>query len=178
MRARPFRPGFDHTVDAPPAAVCGVVEGRLGASGPFVGQALSDHLMLTVQEDVRHFWSPYLHLHVEAHRSEEGRDAPSRSYVRGFFTPHPSLWSAFMLAYLACASLAFFAGIWGLTQIQLGQRPFALALVAAFAGAALVLWALSRVGRRLAAEQMEALHAAVEQALGEVGVVSAGGGDA
>lgn len=37
--------------------------------------------------------------------------SPKRSYLRGFFTPHPSLWSSFVFGYLALSVLVFFSGI-------------------------------------------------------------------
>ncbi|QDU66365.1 hypothetical protein [Engelhardtia mirabilis] len=176
MRPRPFRPGFDHTVEAPPTVVSRSVEQHMSGPAPFVGKSLSDHLMLTVPPESRHFWSPFLHLHVVAHRSEEGRPEPARSYVRGFYTPHPSLWSAFVMAYLASGVLIFFSAIWGLTQLQLGRSPLAFWLCGGFAAVAGALWLVARAGQRMAVEQMDLLHESVERALAEVGRVSPGAG--
>ncbi len=145
---------------------------------PFVGRSVSDHLMLTVPEEVRHFWSPCLHLEIVPHRSEAESPAPARSYVRGFFTPHPSLWSWFVMAYLASGTLFFFAGIWGLTQLQLGRSPWAFWLCGGFALGAAALWLVSRAGRAAAAAQMNALHESVERALSDAGRLSAGAGSA
>ena len=176
MRERPFRPGFDHTVEAAPADVDRVLAALLDGDRALSGRARTGNLMLSVRDDERHFWSPWLHLQIVPHRVAPSAAGSSRSYVSGFFTPHPSLWTLFVMAYLTSAVTTFFAAIWGLVQLQLDHRPWALGvcLVSAFAAGA--LWLVSRVGRLHSADQMEALHATVDETLARAGAVSAGSG--
>ena len=178
MRQRPFRPGFDHTVEAPPDAVMGAVARLIEDDGAHVtGRFVHGHMQLTVPEQERHFWSPWLHLEVEPHRSEADRAGePERSYVRGFFTPHPSLWTWFMLTYVALGTLAFFSGMWGVIQWQLDKPPDVLWVTLATGLAAAGLFWFSRIGRRLAADQMDILHDEVESALSSYGTVFQGAG--
>ncbi len=126
--------------------------------------------MLTVHPDRRHLWSPFLHLQVEAHRSES--DSPARSYVRGFFTPRPDLWTAFLLGALLVGTLTFFSVIWAGVQLQLGHPPRALWVTGAAGTAGLLGLIVSLRGKRLAAEQMLVLHATVETALRSVGGIT------
>ncbi|MEZ5979342.1 MAG: hypothetical protein R3F34_14140 [Planctomycetota bacterium] len=176
MRQRPFRPGFDHTVDAPPREVGGAVARLVDAGAPFTGRALDGHVMLTVLPGERHLWSPYLHLKFEPHRSEESAPEPRRTYVRGFFTPHPSLWSAFVFTYLALGTILAFASIWAFVEFTLDEEPVAAWVCGAAVLAALALHLFSRAGRTLAAEQMDRIHAEVERALAGTGRVSPGAG--
>ncbi|QDU84662.1 hypothetical protein Pla163_17740 [Planctomycetes bacterium Pla163] len=169
MRQRLFRPGFDLAVEAAPARVEAELAAHLRSDAPLIGTALGGHLMLTVPADERHFWSPYLHLSIEAHRTEVDSPEPARSYVRGFFTPHPSLWTAFMLTYLALGTVLAFACMWALVQVVLDEAPWALGAVGVALLAAAVLFAIGRVGLGLATAQMSALRAEVEVALGRAG---------
>ena len=172
MRQRPFKPGFDHTVEASPESVSREIEACIASGGPCIGQSVQSHLMLTVAEDERHMWSPFLHLEVVPHRSEADSDAPRRAYVRGFFTPRPSLWSAFLFSYLACATLSFFAAVWGASQWMIGESPSALWLSGLFALGGIGLWIVSSIGQRLAAVQMRELQATVEATLARAGDVA------
>lgn len=169
MRQQLFRPGFDLAVDAAPASVESELAEHLKSDAPLIGTALDGHLMLTVPTQERHFWSPYLHLSVEAHRSDVDSPNPSRSYIRGFFTPHPSLWTAFMLTYLALGTVLAFACMWALVQVVLDGAPWALGGAALAMLAAGVLFAIGRAGVSLASDQMDTLRAEVETALGRAG---------
>lgn len=161
MRPRPFRPGFDLSVDQPPTELMHALGALIGPGAPFIGRRVEGHLMLSVPEAQRHFWSPWLHLEVVAHRDQADASEPRRAYLRGFFTPHPNLWSSFLFAYLAFGTLTFFACIWALAQLQLDRTPTATLFAALFAVAALALHLTSLVGRRLAGEQMDRLELAV-----------------
>lgn len=176
MRTRPFRPGFDHTVEAPPSAVRDAVARLLVDGGPCEGEALKEHLMLTVPKRTRHLWSPHLHLEIVAHRSEAQKPVPERTYVRGFFTPHPNLWTAFMLTYLALATIAVFASMWGFVEWLLDEPPLALWVGFGALLPAGAMYLVSRAGRRLAADQMHVLHAVIEENLASVGALSSGAG--
>lgn len=176
MRQRPFRPGFDHTVDAAPSEVRRVIVERLDGDGPFVGRALERHLQLTVLPGDRHLWSPHLHLEIVAHRSEAEKDEPARAYVRGFFTPHPNLWTGFIFTYLSLAVIAVFAGMWAFVEMLLDGPPHALWITVGACLLAGVLRVVSQAGQKLAAEQMDALHTEIETCLRGAGAVSAGAG--
>ncbi|MEO0651019.1 MAG: hypothetical protein AAFZ65_10100 [Planctomycetota bacterium] len=159
MRQRPFQPSFELAAERPPRAVSADLRSRIDPRGPLRGRAAGDHLMLTVGERDRHLWSPWLHLELRPHREGE-----QRTYLRGFFTPAPGLWTAFAFAYLACGTIAFFASMWGVVQWRLDQSPWALAVGGAALAVILGLWLTSRIGRRLAAEQMRRLRDEVEAA--------------
>ena len=166
MRPRLFRPGFDLSVERSPGEVHRQLEALIAPEQAFTGRSVEGHLMLTVREAERHFWSPYLHVQVVAHRDEREEPEPRRSYLRGLFTPHPSLWSSFIFGYLALSVLVFFSGIGGLVQLSLGKPPTAGTLSLACALVMLALYLASIVGRRRAAEQMGVLERSVRAAAG------------
>lgn len=166
MRPRLFRPGFDLTIDRPPGEVYRQLEALIAPEQAFTGRSVEGHVMLTVRDAERHFWSPYLHVQVAVHRDECDASEPRSSYLRGFFTPHPSLWSSFIFGYLALSVLVFFSGIGGLVQLTLGKPPTAGYVSLACALVMLVLSLASRFGRRRAAEQMGELERSVRAVAG------------
>jgi hypothetical protein len=171
MRQRLLRPGFDLSVEAAPERVESELAEHLRSDSPLIGTALDGHLMLTVPAHVRHFWSPYLHLSIEPHRTELESPTPARSYVRGFFTPHPSLWTAFMLTYLALGTVLAFACMWAVVQVVLDDAPWALGAAGVAVVVPGVLFAIGRAGMGLAAAQMSELRAEVDVALERAGAI-------
>jgi hypothetical protein len=180
MRQRAFRPGFDHTVEAPLGDVSrDLTTLTVGADAALCGNCLDRHFQLTVPGAERHFWSPWLHLELEVHRSEVDVDPAlaRRTYVRGYFTPAPALWTGFMLAHSALWLLVFFAGMWGLVQWwYLDQRPVAAWVAGVCLLFSLGLYLAARSGQRLARQQMQDLHGLVEAVLRRSGAVYPGAG--
>lgn len=75
MRQRPLRPGFDHTVEAPPSEVRRAFERAL-AESKLVGELLSRNGLFALPERSSEVFAPWLHLEVHAHRDELGPVTP------------------------------------------------------------------------------------------------------
>jgi len=112
----------------------------------FEGQFTVEHALFSFNKRQRHFWSPWLHLEIR------GKEATPELY--GWFTPHPSVWTAFVFAYLVVGCLASLALITGLTQQLLKMNAWGYYGIPVMAVAAVVLWIVSRTGQKLAAEEM------------------------
>lgn len=155
-----IRPTFEVLVAGDGAAVVERLRQRL-ADGvyPVRTQAVGAHFTLFPAERDVHFWSPWLHIEVES-RDDGG------TRVFGRFSPRPSIWTGFMCGYFGLATAGFFAGVWGASQMMLGQRPVAIWITLGCAVVmALMLWA-SQIGQRLAHEQMAQMQAMVGEILG------------
>jgi hypothetical protein len=113
------------------------------------GQVTRDHALISFVESKRHFWSPWLHL--ELRQSETQRE------IYGRYSPHPSIWTAFMFSYLSLFVLTFFAAIIGCAQCIAGEPPWAFWFIPVCLTLAILLWLASRTGQRLAHDQMEEL---------------------
>lgn len=126
--------------------------------------------MLTHASGRRHFWSPWMHIELQ-----EQADGVTELFAR--FSPSPSIWTGFMLSYIALITTAFIAGCWGCAQWLIGEPPVLLwgVVVPVVIGCALA-W-FSRVGQRLARGEMEELRDAVLGAL-DVGGPTPGGDEA
>jgi len=134
----------------------------------FVGESVRTHLLVTVPRAERHFWSPWLHVDL---RPVEGDANATDVFAR--FSPAPSIWTAFMLTYIALATIALFSAVWAFAQATLGKEMTALWVVGGAILVAGVMFWSARVGQRLAREQMhrlrDAVRAALPEAISEVG---------
>jgi len=117
------------------------------------------HAMISIKESKRHFWSPYLHLEL--------REEDSQKHVFGRFSPHPSIWTGFMFAYLVIVVLIFFSSIWGVAQLLLGNSPWAFYLIILEVLLAVVLWFGSKTGQKLAYDEMVLMKQTIESCIRE-----------
>lgn len=142
------------------------------------GKFRTGHAMISIIESRRHFWSPWMHLEcrtVDSPLPYSDSEKPAESNATGSkvtennviarFSPHPSIWTGIMLAYLSLVVLTFFTLILGYSQ-QLAQQPsWGYYLVPVWAAVGIALWAMSQVGQRLATQEMEGLIKLVESCL-------------
>lgn len=158
MQIPPMRPTFTIEFPLPPHEA---IE-RLGVlvndrDHPIEGRIAGNHLMLVIPPTRRHFWSPWLNLEVQT--CEAG------SSVIGRFSPNPSVWTAFMLTYIALGTLVFFVAMFGVSQWMMGKPPNALPLALVPIGIGLVMYWASLIGQKIANEQMNELYDASMGAL-------------
>lgn len=124
----------------------------------YIGRFTSRHAMISFVAEQRHFWSPWLNLEV--------RDSESGQQLFGRFSPHPSIWTGFMFAYLALSVLTFFSLILGYSQYLVSEWPWGFVLIPAWIVIALGLWLASQAGQRLSVAEMEDLKSLVENVVG------------
>ncbi|MFO0722359.1 MAG: hypothetical protein U1E65_01170 [Myxococcota bacterium] len=116
-----------------------------------------DHFILTVPAAELHFWSPWLSVEVEP----RGAGA----HVFGRFSPHPSVWTAFLFGYLLLTVVAFFSLVFALGMAMSGGTPWTAAIAGGAALMMVLMWWASQVGQRLAHAQMESLRGILDRAL-------------
>ena len=145
-----LRPTFSFRSDVTAKAAIENVRAAVTAHQDSVqGQFTDRHALISIVESRRHFWSPWLNL--AASDIEQGCE------ISGRFSPHPTIWTAFMFAYFSLAVLSFFSVIIGLSQQLAGQMPWGYALLPAFLLLGLILWAASQTGQKLADSEMREL---------------------
>lgn len=138
-------------------------EPRDGQTVRIVGQIAGQHMTMTVHKDDRHFWSPWLTLHVFL--SEEQGATEQDVMVWGRFSPHPRVWSAYLLGYVALAIIGMISLGWGLSQWSLEQPPTVLFACGATVLIALAMLWSSRLGQSFARQHMRLIYRAVCAAL-------------
>lgn len=166
-----LRPTFTRGLDEPTGVVLRRLRARMeaphvqvrwarrpGGGGSTSTREDQDHVVLCMDQDQRHFWSPWLSLDIQAH---EGT-----THLYGRFSPHPSVWTGFAFCYLTLTAIGFFSLIFAWASQISGSGKPAVGLIAPLCAViAFSLWWASQLGQRLARDQMLILRACVDAAL-------------
>jgi hypothetical protein len=138
------------TTDIMQCVRLGLTDGSLDYECQFT----SHHVVVALQPTKRKFWSPWMNLEI--------REVDNASELFGRFSPHPSIWTAFMFSYLTIAVLIFFATMFGVSQQLAGQTPWAYFVIPCGLLIAAGLWFASKAGQRLAQVEMEQMRSVIE----------------
>lgn len=162
MSSVQVRPTFQISTELTPREVFTRLR-RIVESSPakFEGQFASRHAMLTIAKSDRHFWSPWLH--VEMRSNQESTESGREVFCR--FSPHPSVWTAFMFSWLALAVLTFFSIVFGASQQIIGQPAWGYLLIPLWGVLGGILWVASQIGQKLSRIQMIELKKQVDESL-------------
>ena len=120
-----------------------------------------DHLVLTVPATQQRFWSPWLTIELTP------RGDGTHLFAR--FSPHPSVWTGFWFGYLALGLVLLFALVFTAALAMTGGSLWSLWIAGGATLAMAAMWWASRIGQRLAQEQMATLRAELERALADLG---------
>jgi len=115
-------------------------------SAPVRGTFLTNHGNFFIDEEQRHFWSPWILVDIRPH--EEG------SIVEGRFGPHPHLWMAFIGLHLAVTFAIIVTGSWGAAQWIMGEPPWVFLGVPASVALGAFIVGAEFIGKGLGAEQV------------------------
>ncbi len=116
-----------------------------------------DKIDLLPAEDQVHFWSPQLSLVL----SPQG----GGSRIQGRFGPHPHIWALYLACYAISILLAIGCAMFGISQLVLGQDPWALYFTPVAILIAGLVYGASYVGQGLGSAQMCELRHFLSQAL-------------
>ena len=169
----PIRPTFEHPLELTEAQTIAALSAAFEADRVHPFQIQGKHILVTVPPAARHFWSPYLSMEVD--EREHG------TVLHGRFSPKPTIWTGFMLSYIALTTAGCFGLMFGGSQMIVGHSPaLAFLLAVFFLLAALGMYLASQIGQKLARAQMAELHTLILTALkidsaGGVGEGVAGG---
>ncbi len=154
MRVR-ARPRFTIAIDAEPDLVMERLRQRLPGCPRCTGVSVGRHAELFVPASERRLWSPWLSVTIE--------EAGGGAMLKGRYAPHPSIWTLYLFLAFGLVFAALVGASWGYAQWVTGSTPWALASLPAAILLGSGLFALSLVGQRLGAEQMDQLRAALEE---------------
>lgn len=128
-----------------------------GGGGGRGGVSDRDHFLLTVPASEQRIWSPWLTIDITA------RDGGAHLFAR--FGPHPSVWTGFAFTYLTLGLGLVFSLVFAGAQAMVGGGLWSLAISGGVLVAAAGMWTASRVGLRLARDQMEAVRHELDRAI-------------
>ena len=86
------------------------------------------------------------------------REDEPGSIVKGRFSPNPSVWTGFMLTYIALGTIVFFMVMFAVSQWIMKNPPSALMLIPIPVVIAVIMYWSSLVGQKIAHEQMRELY--------------------
>ena len=155
----PIRPTFHLDLPMTVEQAVGALRSEFEADGEHPFQNRGQHVVVTVPASVRRFWSPYLSMEAQA--------SGAGVRLHGRFSPKPTIWTAFMLSYIALTTAGCFGLMFAVSLAIIGKSPAGAAVLAMlFLLGAAGMYAASQIGQRMARDQMNDLHAKVLRAVG------------
>ena len=152
-----MRPVYKWVIPGPPEEFVQMLN-QLVSFDPAVRiQSGSKHAVLGIPEEARHMWSPTLDIQTRA--CEQG------TYVSARLGPEPQVWTFFIFLYVASITPAVIGTMFGLSQMAMGNSPWALVAVPIGALVCGLIYLGSFLGKGLGAVQIHQLLAAVDAAL-------------
>ena len=134
-----LRPRFKMELQQNNEVVLKAFEDAKNTQSDFTISRIDDHIFIKLPKDKQHFWSPQLHLEINA------LDNNNTSSLYGLFGPNPTVWTMFMFFHFMVAGLFIAFGIWAYTNWSL-KTDYGLQLFATLF--MIVIWfALYFVGR-------------------------------
>ncbi|MGV3524066.1 MAG: hypothetical protein ACO1RX_07575 [Candidatus Sericytochromatia bacterium] len=143
-----LRPRFESVIPCQPTLALSSFALRLKQPDcPYTGRIIQErHIILRMAPAERHVWSPVLS--VDAH------DHPEGTLLRGYFGPHPDVWTLLIALYAAIAFGTLLGCMYGFSQWLIQAPPVALWSLPAGLLLAACVYGVALLGQRLAQAQM------------------------
>ncbi len=112
-----------------------------------LGKAIRNRLYLLIPQKDHHYWSPEMQVVLEKTDDNE-------TLIRCLIGPRQQIWVMFMFFYIAVGVIAFFGGMYGLVQWNLGQDGSWLWCFPIAAVLMIGIYQATRFGQRKGHQQM------------------------
>jgi len=147
-----LRPRFKKELNATNKEILSAFEMSKTTQKKVLVSRVDNHIYLRVPKEIKHFWSPQLHLEIDAEDN-------SSSLLHGVFGPNPSSWTLFMFFHFIIGGMFLAFGVWAYSNYSLGESyRFQLILLFFMIALWFVLYFLGRMGKHQANEQMHLLY--------------------
>ena len=104
-----LRPRFKMELHQNKTVFLQAFEAAKDSQSEFIITRLDDHVFIKFPKHKQHFWSPQLHLEINAIDDHS-------CLLHGFFGPNPTVWTLFMFLHFMVAGFFIAFGIWGYTN--------------------------------------------------------------
>ena len=154
-----LRPRFKFDIERDNEVLLKLFEDSKSSQSDFKVSRVDDHVFIKFPKEKQHFWSPQLHLEINA--KENGN-----STIHGLFGPNPTVCTMFMFFHFIAAGLFFGFGIWAYTNATLGNSyAIQLSLTLFMVVLWFVLYFAGRIGRKKGKPEMYQLHGFMKETL-------------
>jgi len=155
-----MRPRFEMKVGCSVEEVMERMQARLSVGGQSIeGSFTRRHGVLMMPEARRRFWSPQLGLSLE--------EVADGVWIRGRFSPHPHIWTAFMFVYGVLFMFGVSGAVYAAVEFSLGRSPWALFVPIFCAALAAFVYGAAFIGQGLGAEEMYELRRFIDDCVDE-----------
>lgn len=118
----------------------------------FKGKIVDGHVVIDIPEEENHFWSPQLHLEIEAVDTKN-------SIAKGLFGPKPQVWTLFIFLHSTVAFTFISVMIYAYTKWTLKEDvTISIWILVALPIFWFVMYFLGQLGKKTGHSQMEDLH--------------------
>ena len=160
-----LRPRFKMELNHPNEEVLKVFNEAKTSQSDYIISRVDDHVFIRLPKHKQHFWSPQLHLEVNALE-------PNTSMLHGLFGPNPTVWTLFMFVHFFVAGMFIAFGIWFYTNWTLGNSyGIQLGLMILMVLVWFALYVAGRMGRRKGKPEMHQLHDFMNETLKNKGLI-------
>lgn len=158
MSSLRIRPRFKETVTGSTADYLIGIKEAIDHNREFTGLVSEQYCVIEICAQERHYWSPQLTLTLEE-TLEGGLE------IRGLYGPKPSVWAIFFMSYAALGVLSLFVGVFGFSQVILGNSAPILWAIPVMVAIAIALYLVAQGGQKVGAEQMFRIHHFYEEVI-------------
>lgn len=152
------RPRFEKAIPLHPDLAIKAIQAKLAEPDckcrGYVAE-LHHHFDFRIHNKDHELWSPMLSGNIVP--DEKG------AVIQALVGPNPNIWTAVAFSYLASFTGLLFLLTFGAVQMGLGQDPWAFLASLGILVFATIVWALSQLGQRLAADQIVILRGVLDE---------------
>jgi len=118
----------------------------------YKGKIVDGHIVIDIPQKENHFWSPQLHMEIEALN-------PSRSLAKGLFGPKPQVWTLFLFLHATVAFTFISVLIYAYTKWTLKENiSLSIYILVGLPIFWFVMYFLGQLGKKTGHRQMQDLH--------------------
>lgn len=154
-----LRPRFKMNLNTDNESVLKDFEALKSTQSAFIVTRLDNHVFIKFPKEKQHFWSPQLHLEIDAIDENS-------SLLHGLFGPNPTVWTLFMFLHFMVAGLFIAFGIWAYTNWRL-KTDYAIQISFMFLMVIIwiVLYFAGSIGKASSKGEMQELNNFMKQVL-------------
>lgn len=154
-----LRPRFKVFIEAPNDVILKKFETAKKTQSDFIVNRIDDHVFIKFPKQKQHFWSPQLHLEINAVNE-------NRCVIHGLFGPNPTVWTFFMFIHFLVAGLFVAFGVWAYSNWSLKTSySIQLSLMLFMVLIWIVLYLAGSIGKASSKEEMHDLKAFLDNVI-------------